>query len=140
MRYVVLYTNGEVNIAQIEPPTYDALVSFVFPVETLTDALAIKSMVSRAYALGSSAHETLLNHAEIVRNKNNEIAMLENTLAAERTRTKEREVALHNVMCAIALDMALKRTHRQRNAAMRVIVRLIKRILDNMCDAEDIPF
>lgn len=122
---IPMLTFGEPDINRVDKSVY-------------YDVLHSRNLyVQRVKALEDSVEK----QAAIIRDNNIRIELLENEVAAERTKTSDRETVLHNVMGALALDMALERTHQQRNAAMRHIVRLIKRILDNVgLDMDDIPF
>lgn len=147
MHYVVLMENGDITITQNTPLADDGLVKRILPVEKFTDALAIQALAIEAKntvvtdIIKNYRNDDIEAHKKVVAAKNERIQIAENECAVERNRTKDREDTLHFVMSAIAVDMALERTHQQRNAAMRYIVKTIKRVLDNLpTDPEDLPF
>lgn len=147
MYYVVLLENGTVTITQNTPLADDGLVKRVLPVEKFTDALAIQALAIEAKntvvtdAIKNYRNDDIEAHKKVVAAKNERIQIAENECAVERTRTRERQATLRLVMNEIAVDMALERTHQQRNVAMRHIVKTIKGVLDSLpLDMDDIPF
>lgn len=147
MYYVVLMENGEVTITQNTPLADDGLVKRILPVEKFTGALAIQALAIEAKntvvtdVIKNYRNDDIEAHKKVVAAKNERIQLAENECAVERKRTKEREAVLRLVMNEIAVDMALGRTHQQRNAAMRHIVKIIARVLDNLpIDPEELPF
>lgn len=150
---LIIYNDGQAHIVETvyQPAIGTCGVHRRYGFTTLEDAQNAKAarmvapMVHEDLAMLHSDNEhhkrTIDIQARVIRDNAARIEALENELAQEYTKTRDRETVLHNVMGALALDMALERTHQQRNAAMRHIVRLIKRILDNVgLDADDIPF
>jgi hypothetical protein len=89
----------------------------------------------------ATARETIDLQAGHIRQKNVIISNLEAEIVDNRNRVSSMKTMLENIMNAIALDTALERTRQQRNAAMRFIVRWIRRVLDSdPLDMDDIPF
>jgi len=146
MRYVILYIDGSVGINQFDPSGTDGSVSRVIAVETFTGALEIQSAIRQAYALGGSEIDEYKKININLMGRVNQLidreAALESEVVAGRNRAKDCETVMYNIMNALALDVALERKHQQRNAAIRHIVRLIKRVLDNATsgDMDDVPF
>lgn len=161
MPYVVLCHNGHTMITDDEPVDRLGNIRSAVVCDNIGHALAVQDMVTNAYniakghdAVSALTHEcavlretidtqkrTIDIQAHVIRDNFVRDEALENEVAAERTKTKDREIILKNVMGALALDMVLQRTHRERNKAMRHIVRIINTILSNVSDEmDDVPF
>lgn len=157
MRYVILFTNGDVTISQLAPLADDATVSRVLPVENFTDALAIQSVVWKAFSLGDkltmderaalkseideykAINKSLVQRIDGLLGYQDVMQNLTNALVALSSR----------IMSQLAISTIIQMTHRERNEQIRSIVREIKYVLDKPVDQwltasprdmDDIPF
>jgi len=87
------------------------------------------------------AEKTIDEQARIIRENNAKVASMEIELVHSRNYATDVKTSLKNLMSALAVDAVLERTHQQRNALMRSLVRMIKNVIErgDLID-DDIPF
>lgn len=156
MRYVILNTNGDVSISQVEPYVWDKNVSRVLPVENFTDAEAIQSVVWQAFAMGDnlSSDERAKLVAEIDEYKAINKRLVETIDRLHETRSAANNCAnglrkiLRGIMVKLSLQNVLQNTHSERNRENGSIIRdihyWINKPVDEFSDdtkaMDDIPF
>lgn len=103
---------------------------------------------NRAYDELAKAKITVAEQAEIIRKKNMEISQFRGYTLMLENANKAALSALRGVMSALSLQTVLQSTHRERNEALRAIVRHIHSLTTKTVDEfneppqdmDDIPF